>query len=431
MRKLYVIILLLILAGIGYAQIQEDENSKDIKQKSVPMSIDFSKIFDKQDVPRVDYLQQKQQQNAQYVQSLSVQALEKPVDPDLYIVGPGDQFLFVLRGSGQEQVPIEVTPEGYLFIPGVEEIKVSGQTLTQVKETIKEKVKKAYKNSAYSISLLSLRLFRVHVVGEVKYPGTYTGRAIDRVTDMIDRAGGISSNAWYNSVILKHIVSQTIDTLDVLAYEKFGDLSQNPVVEGGDVIYVPTVALSSRIITVEGNFIHAGMYALPRDEDISTFLVKIGALKSTSAPSFIMVYRKNSNQDKNCKFHVFRPFKRSTTDGEQFILKPGDRIVLPSEYVYVKGAVRNPGAYPYVADLTAREYAGMAGGDYRSGKINGISVYHTLTGKREKGPDTPVYPGDVIHMQENIRLRLDVLLRLIPTLTSLILAAKAAGFFDK
>jgi len=420
-------ILSVLLLGSAVSQVLDEENNNSEKtKKPVPMSIDFSKMFEKKDVPRESYLKKKQQQNTQFVQSLSIEALEKSIDPDTYIVGPGDYFIFVVWGAVEEQFPLEVTPEGILFIPSVGKISVTGKTLTQVRKIVDDKAKKAYKKNSYSLAISSLRLFRVHVVGEVKYPGTYVGRAIDRITDLIDRAGGVSESAWKQCVVQQHSSGKSADTLDLLAYEKFGDLSQNPVVQGGDLIYVPSITSSDEIVIVEGNFVHAGMYALKKDETLYSFLLKIDALKSTSTPSFITVVRKNGEKDKQAS--IYRPFKDSVNEGSNFILKAGDRIVLPSEYVYVKGAVRNPGAYPYVSKLTAREYAGMAGGDYRSGRINDISVYHALTGKREKGPDVPVYPGDVIHMQEKWRLRMDMLLRLIPTITSLILAAKAAGF---
>jgi len=419
-------ILSVLLLGSAICQVSDEENNTDKNNKSVPMSIDFSKMFEKKDVSKESYLQKRQQQNTQFMQSLSIEALEKPIDPDTYIVGPGDFFIFIVWGAVEEQFPLEVTPEGILFIPSVGEIDVTGKTLTQVRKIVNDKAKKAYKKNSYSLAISSLRLFRVHVVGEVNYPGTYVGRAIDRVTDMIDRAGGVSESAWKQCVVQQHSSGMTADTLDLLAYEKLGDLSQNPVVQGGDLIYVPSITSSSEIVIVEGNFVHAGMYALNKDETLYSFLLKIDALKSTSTPSFITVVRKTGEKDK--QVNIYRPFKDSVNKGSNFILKPGDRIVLPSEYVYVKGAVRNPGAYPYVSKLTAREYAGMAGGDYRSGRINDISVYHALTGKREKGPNVPVYPGDVIHMQEKWRLRMDMLLRLIPTITSLILAAKAAGF---
>jgi protein involved in polysaccharide export with SLBB domain len=110
-----------------------------------------------------------------------------------------------------------------------------------------------------------------------------------------------------------------------------------------------------------------------------------------------------------------------------FTLCSGDRIVLAADLVYVRGSVMSPGAYPYVPNMKAKDYAGMAGGDYRSANIKGVKVFHVSSGKSEKGPNALVEAGDVVFLSANMDEKLRNYITIIPVFTSLILAAKAAG----
>ena len=48
----------------------------------------------------------------------------------------------------------------------------------------------------------------------------------------------------------------------------------------------------------------------------------------------------------------------------------GDVITIPRAYVYVRGAVEIPGAFPYNPDFGAAEYIGMAGGPTERGLVS-------------------------------------------------------------
>jgi len=79
-------------------------------------------------------------------------------------------------------------------------------------------------------------------------------------------------------------------------------------------------------------------------------------------------------------------------------LQTGDVIVIPSirDQVYVKGEVLKPGPFPYLANYTARDYAGFAGLLETSKGLDNIYVIHTRTGEIEKGADVIVGNGDIV-----------------------------------
>ena len=47
------------------------------------------------------------------------QIFEKEINPDDYILGPGDQLIIKMLGATEQQYVTVVTPEGYIIIPSI------------------------------------------------------------------------------------------------------------------------------------------------------------------------------------------------------------------------------------------------------------------------------------------------------------------------
>lgn len=92
--------------------------------------------------------------------------------------------------SSQYLFGYDVNPDGYLTIPAIGQIKVSGLTLEETKKVLQETADKLFKNSTVECKLLS---FKFTVIGEVKIPGTYINyNNYLTILEAIGRAGGLS-----------------------------------------------------------------------------------------------------------------------------------------------------------------------------------------------------------------------------------------------
>ena len=415
---------------VGYAQQLSEEERQLKKEIITPKVVDFSRILEKEELTREDFELWKRQKELKLQERLSmVEALEQAIDPEKYIVGPGDIFSFNLWGPMEMKYPITVNPEGKLLVPSVGEIDVDGLSLQNTQKLVIGKSEPFYEKSKITLTLEALRFFRIHVVGEVLFPGTYVAQNIDRISELITEAGGVTEWAWKQRVELRH-PDGTVEYFNLAAFEQDGQLEREYLINGGDVIFIPPIKLGNHLVTVEGERENSGTYQIIVGENLLDFLQRIRALKKNTDLTKIMVIRSQPEKDDQADGEMFfRPFLDLNTSAPIFKLVHGDRIVLPSNYVYVKGAVRISGAYPYILNMRARDYAGMAGGDYRSGNIKDVWVYHVLDGKTEKGPDVIVEPGDVVHLNPTWNQRISSYLQLIPAITSLILAAHAAGLF--
>jgi polysaccharide export outer membrane protein len=84
---------------------------------------------------------------------------------------------------------------------------------------------------------------KVVVLGAVAHPGVYVSEGGSRLVEMVARAGGPTADAKLARVALVRPATETAQQLtavvDLNRAIKGGDLTQNPPVQRGDVIYVP------------------------------------------------------------------------------------------------------------------------------------------------------------------------------------------------
>lgn len=170
----------------------------------------------------------------------TAQALEAPVDPNTYQLGPGDGVYLVVYSIHGIDQDLMVTPEGQLLIPNVGAVQVSGITVTEAQKRVKAALAKDFKAPDVSLSLRKLRPIKVNVIGNVLSPGMQSATAMQRVSEVIDHAGGFKTNSSLRNIEIRTLTGNIRAHADLVRYYAIGDLNANPALEAGDVIDVPT-----------------------------------------------------------------------------------------------------------------------------------------------------------------------------------------------
>ena len=358
----------------------------------------------------------------------TLQALESAVDPEKYIVGPGDLFYINVWGEADFEAPVMVTPEGKIIVQTIGILDVDGKTLNEVKQLINEQGRKKYKLTQITATLVQMRSIRVHVLGEVESPGTYLAQPVDRVSVMVERAEGLSD--WANDrAITVHHNDGTNEVVDLVEFTQNGKLESNPYVRGGDVIYVPPIKMSRKTVTLEGVLEKSGIYQVLEGETARDFLTRVRALtrKVDIADVYLIRVTKDDGAKNVIKLDLLAENSGSNSPGN-IILEDGDVIYAPTkrDYVYVAGAVQMAGSYPFYPGFRAVDYAGMAGGTNEMGKIKGIKVVHFRNNTIEKGPGARVERGDTVVVPTALRRKIGEYLGLATSMATLILAYVAA-----
>lgn len=155
--------------------------------------------------------------------ALKSQALEGAIDPETYLVGPGDAFNIELEGLRQYNSVVTVSPEGKLIIPTLGVYDVQGKSVTEVRRLVAEKARSKFVGGQIKINLVGVRDIRVHVTGQVAQPGTYQAKSVYRISDVITLAGGLNSWANARSIELRreNQPTQVIDYYAFMTEESF------------------------------------------------------------------------------------------------------------------------------------------------------------------------------------------------------------------
>jgi polysaccharide export outer membrane protein len=284
------------------------------------------------------------------------QVLERNIEPEKYVVGPGDKLILTLWGEISESYPLEITPEGKVLVPHIGEISLGQITLAQAQNKIVHTVGKQYRNADISVSLSKVRKFRVFVVGAVNVPGTYTATAVDRVSMLIDQAGGFTPVASGRNVEVKRRDSAAV-AADLLRFTLVGDLDDNPYVRDGDVVTVP-VRLDS--VGVFGAVSVEGYYELKEGDRIRDMVELAGGLvrDADMKKSELIRFR----EDGKTTERIFVDLAKAIVAGdpEHNLALQGDDVLLvrhipewhPEHLVEVQGEVFYPGHYSIEKDKT-------------------------------------------------------------------------------
>ncbi|MCX7796745.1 MAG: SLBB domain-containing protein, partial [bacterium] len=215
--------------------------------------------------------------NPSNIVSFQLEALEEPITED-YVLGPGDKLLLSVKGKViNVSYELVITADGNVIIPEIGPVYCSGLSIKSLKKKLGELIPRYYKNVQISLALLSPRTFKVFITGAVSNPGTVTVKALTRLQEAINLAGGILPNGSYRRIQITRVKDnkKKILTVDLYRFYKKGDISQNPYLEAGDVKYVPVMRESVKVL---GEVRNPGEYEIVEGDRLKDIIEMAGGL---------------------------------------------------------------------------------------------------------------------------------------------------------
>jgi polysaccharide biosynthesis/export protein len=132
----------------------------------------------------------------------------------------------------------QVHADGTIFYPYVGALQVAGKTVEEVRQLLTERVARAITRPQLDVRVAGFRGQKVQVTGEVVAPTTVPITDVPlRVQDALALAKGFTSESDFSRVTLSR-GGKTYE-LDLQALYEQGDLSQNWLLQDGDVLNVP------------------------------------------------------------------------------------------------------------------------------------------------------------------------------------------------
>jgi protein involved in polysaccharide export with SLBB domain len=287
--------------------------------------------------------------------------LAGPIDAETYVVGPGDVFGLVIPGVLDGGVTLVVDAEGGLILPGsVGRVEIAGMSLADAREAVGQALAGIIRAREFALSLEEPRRFKVYVSGAVVTPGTYSADAVTRLSEVIERAGGLARRGSERQILIERADGSQV-TADLALFSALGSQAANPLLAGGDVVRVP---VRTGEIAVFGGVASPGVYELGVDETAGSALALAGGV----VPGARLDQATLSRVEPGQSLRRVIPLDLELEDVRSEPLAAGDALVVPIteedrravNEVEVTGEVAFPGRYPIkpgtdtVADLLAR-----------------------------------------------------------------------------
>lgn len=163
-----------------------------------------------------------------------------------YYIDTGDVLdISVWQIPDLSKSEVIVRPDGKISFPLAGDIRAEGLTLTQLSNTITEKLKTYVKAPQVSIMIRRFgehaNVSKVIVLGEVPAPGVYRSSGSSSIAEIIASAGGYTKYAVINSImVIRGDVKTKPEVIRVnLVHILKGGLSQNIYLKPNDIVYVP------------------------------------------------------------------------------------------------------------------------------------------------------------------------------------------------
>ncbi len=199
-------------------------------------------------------------------------------------LAPGDEISITVYKQDDLNRKLIIPPDGYFFFPMVGEINADGKNLRELRGIVTNGLSNFVPDAQVGIDLVSSKSpkivvdpqvavdivklsnpkrivdpevsievtqsggHKIFILGEVNNPGVYLTDGNMRVVEAIVSASGLTLDAEQKSVLLIRggIDNQNPELIVVNLKNTFkeGDLTQNKVLQQGDIIYVPRTFIS-------------------------------------------------------------------------------------------------------------------------------------------------------------------------------------------
>jgi len=173
-------------------------------------------------------------------QTTSTQAQVRGFTPLEYTLSEEDVLYISVWDNSDLNQEVIVRPDGRISFSLVGDIPAAGLTITQLKESITDKLREYIKNPVVSISIRKMGGAKIIMLGEVLHPGVYNVTGAKSVLEAIGLAGGFTRDAVASSVVVvkNPHTNPTALRLNLNKALK-GDASQNIILEKEDIVFVP------------------------------------------------------------------------------------------------------------------------------------------------------------------------------------------------
>ena len=273
--------------------------------------------------------------------------------PSSYVLGAGYMLYIDIYGQSERYYEANVTPEGNLILENIGPISVAGLTIEEASKLIKSRLSRYFTDLSGSnpttflqVSLGNIRTIQVHLVGELRLPGTFTLSAFSTVFNALYAAGGPNENGTMRKVKLIRDNKQIAET-DLYDFLVRGQANLDFRLQDQDVILV---APFYGRVEMRGEVKHPAIFEIKEDETFQDLLLYTGGFTDNAFKERVSVIRNTGSEKAVSDVYSDQFSLFSVKGGDLYTVGTVlDRYV---NRIQIKGAVFREGNYALSEGLT-------------------------------------------------------------------------------
>lgn len=177
-----------------------------------------------------------------------------PVEPvmervtiDEFVLGIGDTIEVTVYRHDDLKKTIKIDSSGMFMYPLIGDVKVVGKGVFALRDELRTKLARYIVEPQVTITITSVQSQKILVLGEVKSPGVFPLEYETSVTEAISNAGGNTEDAKLKNIMLIRRGNGKPQVYSVNLKQAFkdGNLSDDKVLQNGDIVYVPAVTIAN------------------------------------------------------------------------------------------------------------------------------------------------------------------------------------------
>jgi len=302
--------------------------------------------------------------------------LNIPTPPN-YILGTYDEIIIDITGLYEANYRLKVSPDGFVRIPAIGMVKVSGQTIEAASSSIRSRMSKIYTgvNSGethINIALGTIRSIRITVVGEATRPGTYTLPSLASAFNALYACGGPGEMGSMRDIkVIRH--GKVLANIDMYRFLVDGIATDNVALQDEDVIKIEPY---QKRITITGAVKHIAIFEAVSGETLQDLIRFAGGFTENAAKFIITAFRLTEREKTviDVNENQFASFELKS--GDQFnVTKTYDKF---DNRVDITGSIMRPGAYALEKDMTVKQLIAKADGLKDDAYLNMAIIYRKI-----------------------------------------------------
>lgn len=341
------------------------------------------------------------------------------------VLSPGDVLFIESWPDRQYTRYVTVDNAGYVSFPFFDDrIKASGKTLSDFQQSFDSLMNVKLPMINFVVRFSGHTSIKVSVTGAVQYPGEYifpSGARVSTILKQLDmrnfRDAPYHQISSFDDLTMRHSFDRgnmaarqepyrdfvhekpelhrfqvddflfssrvsfrnveirrgdTVIVCDVTSFHSFGDISHNPILKNGDIVFF---RYRESVAFLKGAVNQPASYEILEGETVHDLIKLAGGLQIAHAENVIEIYNPRTGN-----------FRRANLEETKTIYaEPFDHVYIPFDWknkatkaVFIEGEIAFPGFYPIVGELTLDSLIQRAGGVTEMADIYATTITRVL-----------------------------------------------------